>query len=99
VGDDEKPVEKTAAQMAFLYCGDPQFWEWCNERSIDSITSAEAARNYVLSLLTGALGKGHQPVTSRSELDTRPAVRAAWDHLIAKPFTKWRDERNNVPAL
>ena len=87
IGDDEMPVEKTPSQLAWLYCKDKEFWEWANEYSFDQINSDDAARAYILEACD---------ITSRSELDTNPAARAAWEATIYAPFNAWRKERFSV---
>jgi hypothetical protein len=82
VDDDERPVEKKPSQIAFLLCQDQQFWHFLNERSFTVIDSEAQAREYVLE------GCG---ITSRSQLDTMPAARAAWEAVFYRPFCKYRD--------
>lgn len=88
IDDDETPVERKPSQTAFLMCQDDQFWGWCNERSFTEIDSEETAKAYMLELLSAAVrGK----VTSRSQIDTQPTVRAAFDMLVERPFQKYRE--------
>lgn len=84
IGDDEQPVEKTPAQMAFLYCKDQEFWQWANEYSFDSIDSEDAARAHILNTCG---------ISSRGQLDTNPKARATWEAMIYAPFNAWRKER------
>lgn len=81
IGEDERPVEKTHAQMAFLLCKDPTFWHFLNERSLAVIDSEEAAKAHVLEG-TGA--------TSRSEFDKDPAKRSAWLTVFYNPWTAYK---------
>jgi hypothetical protein len=90
IDESEQPVEKTPSQMAFLYCNDELFWEWCNERSLDHIGSAEEARSHMLSMLSAHT---EQLVLSRGDIDRRPVVRAAFEYLIEQPFIAWRADR------
>lgn len=80
--DDETPVEKTPAQLAYLISKDPQFWHWANERSFDEVTSEAAARAFILT----ACG-----IDSRAKLDTNSKARAAWEAVIWRPFNKYRE--------
>jgi hypothetical protein len=88
IGDDERPVEKTPSQLAFLLCRDPQFWHFCQERSFDTIDNEDAARAYILT----ACG-----ITSRSLLDRDTRARAHWDALIYRPWCEYR--KNSLEAL
>ena len=81
IGDDEKPVEKTPSQMAFLLCRDPQFQHMLNERSFVGVHDETTARQCILE------GCG---VTSRSELDKNPTARSAWLIQFYNPFTAYR---------
>lgn len=81
LGDDEKPVEKTPSQLAFLLCKNEQFWHFINERSFVVVDSEEGARSYILE----ACG-----VDSRSKLDTNPTARRHWEVMIWEPFQRHR---------
>lgn len=85
--DDEKPVEKTPSQLAFLWCRDPLFWEWADDRSFDTIDNEDAARAFILN----ACG-----VKSRGEIDRNPSARAAWEAVVADPFTEYRKAKYGV---
>lgn len=80
--DDERPVERTPSQIAFLLCQDEAFWHWANERSFDTIDNEEAARAYILT----ACG-----IDSRAKLDKNVQARAVWEAMIYRPFTKHRE--------
>jgi hypothetical protein len=78
IGDDERPVEKTPSQMAFLLCKDRAFQHFLNERSFATVDSEDSARACICE------GCG---VTSRSQLDTNPAARSAWLQQFYNPWT------------
>lgn len=78
IGDDEKPVEKTPAQMAFLLCKDPAFQHFLNERSFTEVNDEDSARAHVCE----ACG-----IKSRSELDKDPGARSAWLTQFYNPWT------------
>lgn len=79
IGDDERPVEKTPAQMAYLLCKDTMFQHFLDERSFVEVCSEATARHHILS----ACG-----ITSRSSLDTDTRARAHWDALIYQPWLR-----------
>lgn len=81
IGDDERPVEKTPAQMAFLLCKDPQFWRFLDERSFVTVDSEDAARACICE------GCG---VTSRSQLDKDIGARQAWLTQFYNPWTAYQ---------
>jgi len=81
VDDDERPVEKTPAQLAFLLCRDQQFWHWASERSFADVDSEAAARAWILEACK---------VSSRSQLDTQPFARQAWEAIVWQPWQKYR---------
>lgn len=81
IGDDEKPVEKRPSQLAFLLCRDKAFWHFADERSFDSIDNEEAARAYILTACS---------ISSRSQLDSNPSARAAWEAVIWQPWLKYQ---------
>lgn len=85
IGEDEQPVRKTHAQMAFLLCKDPAFWYFLNERSFVTVDSEESARACIL--------EGCK-ATSRSAFDKDPAARAAWLTLFYNPFDIYRTALN-----
>lgn len=78
--DDERPVEKTPSQLAFLLCQDEQFWFWANERSFDTIDNEQAARAFILTACK---------IDSRSKLDTNMHARATWEATIYQPYRKY----------
>jgi hypothetical protein len=84
IGDDERPVEKTPAQMAFLLCQDPAFQFFLNERSFATIDDEDSARACIL--------EGCQ-VKSRSELDKDPRARSAWLTLFYNPWTAYQAKK------
>lgn len=85
IGDDERPVEKTPAQMAFLLCKDPQFQQMLNERSFVEVNDEDTARACVCE------GCG---IKSRSELDKNPVARAAWLAQFYNPWTAYQASLN-----
>lgn len=87
IGDDERPVEKTPSQMAFLVCKDKEFWEWANEQSFEQIDSEDTARAFVLDRCV---------IKSRGELDTEVTARALWENTIYLPFNAWRKAKYAV---
>jgi hypothetical protein len=78
IGDDERPVERTPSQIAFLLCKDEAFWHFLNERAFDNIDSEEKARAYILE------GCG---IKSRSELDRN---RQAFDYWTTQFYIPWQ---------
>jgi hypothetical protein len=82
IDDDEQPVEKTPSQLAYLWCKDPAFWAWADDRSFDTIDNEDAARAYVLT----ACG-----VKSRGDIDRNPTARATWEAVIYEPFRAHRE--------
>lgn len=82
IGDDEKAVEKTPSQMAFLLCKDPAFQHFLNERSFVDVHDEDTARQCVLEGCN---------VTSRSFLDKDPGARSAWLIQFYNPFTAARE--------
>ena len=87
INDDEQPVRKTSAQLAFLYCKDEMFWQFCDERAFTHIHDEDTARAYVLE------GCG---VKSRSELDKDPAARSMWLTQFENPFGAYRAATSQV---
>jgi hypothetical protein len=87
IDDDERPVEKTPSQMAFLLCRDEQFWHWASERSFAQVDDEESAKFYLLETLSAASGI---EVNSRSQIDKNPTVRAAYEMQIERPFNEYR---------
>jgi hypothetical protein len=87
VGDDERPVEKTAAQMAYLLCKDESFRHFLNDRSFASIQTEEDARAHILE------GCG---IKSRGELDTNSSARAAWEVRFHQPWLKYLQSQLSV---
>lgn len=81
IGDDEKPVEKTYSQQAWLLCRDEQFQHFLNERSFVEVTDEASAKACVLE------GCG---ITSRGELDTSPYARGAWLQQFHTPFQEYK---------
>lgn len=81
IGEDEKPIEKTPSQLAFLLCQDSQFWHWVNEHSFAHIDSEETARAHILNTCG---------ISSRAKLDTDPSARAAWQVMIYQPYQQYR---------
>lgn len=82
IGDDERPVEKTPSQMAWLLCRDERFQHFLNERSFVTVDDEDSARAFVL--------EGCGGIKSRSELDTNPGARAAWMTLFFNPFQTYQ---------
>ena len=83
IGDDEQIVEqrKTLSQQAFILCRDPEFWNWAQARSFDTIDNEDAARTYILTMLG---------IKSRSELDTNRDVAESFQRMIVTPFNAHR---------
>ena len=81
IGDDEKPVAKTPAQMAFLLCKDEAFQHFINERSFVNVNDEDTARACVLE----ACG-----IKSRSQLDKDPGARSAWLTQFYNPWTAYQ---------
>ena len=83
IGDDEQVVEqrKTLSQQAFILCRDPEFWNWAQQRSFDTINSEESARAYICT----ALG-----INSRSEIDKKPDAADGFQRMIVTPFNAHR---------
>jgi hypothetical protein len=81
--ENDQPVEQQMklSQQAFIFCNDPQFWEWANERTFDNIDNADAARAFILNLLR---------ITSRSQIDSDPEVADGFKRLILQPFNAYR---------
>jgi hypothetical protein len=78
IGDDEKPVEKTPSQIAFLLCKDPAFQHFLNERSFATVDDEDSARACICE------GCG---IKSRGELDKDPGARSAWLTQFYNPWT------------
>lgn len=87
IGDDNRPVEKTPAQMAWLLCQKPAFQHWLNERSFVQIDDEDSARAFICE------GCG---IKSRSELDTNPIARSAWLVQFYNPWTDYESKLNKV---
>ena len=87
IGDDEKPVEKTPSQMAFLYCKDPEFWEWADSQTFASVSNEDTARAFILKTCG---------IESRGELDTNYGAKALWEAMVYEPFNKYRKDRYSV---
>ncbi len=87
IGDDEKPVEKTPSQMAWLLCYDPDFWLWANDQSFETVNSDVTARDFILKTCL---------VQSRGEIDSVGHAKLLWDSLVYDPFCAWRKERYAV---
>lgn len=77
--DDERPVEKTPAQICYLLCQDELFRHFLGERSFVPIETEQDARAHICE----ACG-----IKSRGELDRSPRARAHWDALIYQPWLK-----------
>lgn len=82
IGDDERPVEKTPAQICATLCKDTMFQEFLNDRSFVTIDSEESARALILE------GCG---INSRAKLDTSMSARAAWEAQFYRPWLKYRE--------
>jgi hypothetical protein len=83
IDDDERPVEKTPSQLAYLYCKDPAFWIWADDRSFDNIDNEDAARAYVLNTCG---------VKSRGDIDRNSTARATWEAMIYEPYRAHREQ-------
>jgi hypothetical protein len=78
IGDDERPVKQTTAQMAWLLCQDPLFQNFLNERSFVEVNDEDTAKACICE------GCG---IKSRSELDKDPGARSAWLTQFYNPWT------------
>lgn len=90
IGDDEQPVSKTPAQMAFLLCRDETFQFFLSERSFCEINSEETARAHILEVCG---------IPSRSKLDTDPGARSTWLTAIYNPWTAYQASINNKAVI
>lgn len=87
IGEDDKPVEKTPAQMAFLLCKDPNFWHFLNERSFAVVHDEDSAKACICEFCG---------VSSRSQLDKDPAARSAWLMNFYNPWTAYQSANLKV---
>lgn len=87
IGDDERPVEKTPSQIAYLLCRDEMFQHFLGERSFVPINDEASARAHILE------GCG---IKSRSQLDTNIGARAQWDATIYQPWLRHRGSLGGV---
>lgn len=83
IDENDQPVQQQMklSQQAFLLCNDPEFWEWANERTFDTVDNADAARFWMLGLLG---------ITSRSQIDADPEVADKFKRLVLTPFNTYR---------
>lgn len=87
IGDDEQPVIQPKmgdlCRMAVMFCKDPMFIDFIDQRFSPCLTEFEAKQ-----ALYEVLG-----IASRRDLDSDPKKADAFHTLIRKPFLAWKEKQ------